>query len=891
MVTPALHERVGEPRRAAPARRAASSARSFTPAASSAGTVTATAPPCARRHRHEVGQVELALRVRRADPRERLPQEGRVGAVEAGVHLARARARPRSRPSPRRCAPACRARRARSGRSRAASSSVMAASASGARGPGAPPTTRCERLGREERRVAGEDQRPARRSRASALCAESTACAVPSCSRLHGEAERRARQRRARAPPPPPRPGARRPTTTGLAPELEGALHRVVREGPPATSWRTLALSDFIRVPLPAARTMAASGVRVRLACPREARRGSRAGYQACGSAARDGRGRAAPRRAPGRARATGMPLLLALLLSATARLAAGRRRDGAPARQRGGAARAPRGRQRGRRRGRGGLRARGGRAAVSGLGGGGFALVRLAREGRVVALDFREVAPAGATPDMFAAEAGGEAGGPRPSLDGGLAVAVPGAVKGYAELARRFGTWPARRLGGARRPPGGARLRRGRPRTRRAAAHRRACLAARPAAARQFLARGEGGAVTAPAPGWRLVQPELARTLRAIGRDPEAFYRGALADRIAAAARADGGVLAAADLAAYRVRERAPLEGRYRGRRVVTMPLPSAGGAIVIALLQALEHEDPRAGGRYRPERFLHAMAELEKRLYARRGAPGRSGLLAGAAAAVAGAGLAGLRRAARGRGGRAGRRGARAAAAPRVEPDRRTCRSSTAPATRSPSRPPSTTPSARAWWCPAPASCSTTRWTTSTRRPAAPTSSARSGVGPNAPAPGKIPLSSMAPTLVFAPDGALWLAVGAPGGTTIPTTVAQVISHLVDDGMTLSQALGTPRLPPSVAARRAAGRAGRPRGRDRPRPRGPRSPAALPRGALGQPAGRAGDARGAARGGQRPRRRGRPGRALNGGAPRAEGRAARGIAPGPTARGPAPR
>jgi gamma-glutamyltranspeptidase/glutathione hydrolase len=63
------------------------------------------------------------------------------------------------------------------------------------------------------------------------------------------------------------------------------------------------------------------------------------------------------------------------------------------------------------------------------------------------------------------------------------------------------------------------------------------------------------------------------------------------------------------------------------------------------------------------------------------------------------------------------------------------------------------------------------------------------------NAPAPGKIPLSSMAPTLVFDPTGKLWLVVGSPGGTNIPTTVAQVISHLVDEGMTLSQAVSTPR------------------------------------------------------------------------------------------------
>jgi gamma-glutamyltranspeptidase/glutathione hydrolase len=68
--------------------------------------------------------------------------------------------------------------------------------------------------------------------------------------------------------------------------------------------------------------------------------------------------------------------------------------------------------------------------------------------------------------------------------------------------------------------------------------------------------------------------------------------------------------------------------------------------------------------------------------------------------------------------------------------------------------------------------------------------------GSGANAPAAGKTPLSSMAPTLVFGPDGRLWLALGAPGGSTIPTTIAQVISHLVDDGMTVEQALGAPRL-----------------------------------------------------------------------------------------------
>src|SRR5574337_1670643 len=78
-----------------------------------------------------------------------------------------------------------------------------------------------------------------------------------------------------------------------------------------------------------------------------------------------------------------------------------------------------------------------------SGLGGGGFALVWVERERRAYVLDFREVAPAAASADLFTRPGVS----PRASLDGALSVAVPGAVKGYAELARRFGTEPLSRL------------------------------------------------------------------------------------------------------------------------------------------------------------------------------------------------------------------------------------------------------------------------------------------------------------------------------------------------------------------------------------------------------------------------------------------------------------
>jgi gamma-glutamyltranspeptidase / glutathione hydrolase len=424
-----------------------------------------------------------------------------------------------------------------------------------------------------------------------------------------------------------------------------------------------------------------------------------------------------------------------------------------------------------------------------SGLGGGGFALVYVAREDRVYALDFRETAPRGAAADMFAAGADD----PSPSLDGGLAVAVPGAVKGYAELARRFGTRPLSRLvePAARAAERGVGVNLHYVRS---AARRLDCLAARPDAARLFLARGADGKPAAPQPGWRLVQPELARTIRLLGRDPDAFYRGPLAERIARAARADGGVLEARDLAAYRTRERTPLEGRYRGHRVVSMPLPSSGGAVVIGLLQALEGEDPRAGG-YRPERFLHAMAEVEKRLYARRARLGDPAFVPGAAPAVeemvSPAFAARLRA-------DVGERTAAIDAPPPPRESSQTTHLSVVDAAGN-AVALTTTVNFSFGSCvvvPGTGILLNDEMDDFDRAPGAANVFGAVGTGVNAPAPGKIPLSSMAPTLVFDPRGRLALALGAPGGPTIPTTVAQVISHLVDDGMSLAQALAAPRI-----------------------------------------------------------------------------------------------
>jgi gamma-glutamyltranspeptidase/glutathione hydrolase len=223
-------------------------------------------------------------------------------------------------------------------------------------------------------------------------------------------------------------------------------------------------------------------------------------------------------------------------------------------------------------------------------------------------------------------------------------------------------------------------------------------------------------------------------------------------------------------------------------------MGLPSSGGLIVVALLQALEHADPRAGG-YRPERFLHAMAELEKRLFARRASLGDPDFTKDAASLAAE--LVTPELAAR----LAADVGPRAApvepgAPPRERPDTTHLsivdRSGNAVSL-------TTTVNYRFGSClvvPGTGILLNDQMDEFDAAPGTANAYGLVGTGANAPAPGKRPLSSMAPTLVFDREGRLWLVVGAPGGSTIPTTVAQVISHLVDDGMPLWQALAAPRI-----------------------------------------------------------------------------------------------
>ena len=250
-----------------------------------------------------------------------------------------------------------------------------------------------------------------------------------------------------------------------------------------------------------------------------------------------------------------------------------------------------------------------------SGIGGGGFAVVYDARTRQTRVYDFREVAPAALDPTDFVVDGKVD---PTRSRIGGLAVGVPGEVAGLRLLSQRHGRLSWRRVVA----PAIALAQGGLPTPWFLAGRAPEVLPRLPPdppyqPLRDLLA--PGGATRAW--GDPLVRPALGRTLAAVAADPGAFYRGPMADDIVATAAAAGGVITAADLAAYQVAERAPLVGTWRGLRLATMPLPSSGGVVLLEALGILDrtHLDLAAMGQGTAA-SLHVIAELEKHGFADR-------------------------------------------------------------------------------------------------------------------------------------------------------------------------------------------------------------------------------------------------------------------------------
>jgi gamma-glutamyltranspeptidase / glutathione hydrolase len=425
-------------------------------------------------------------------------------------------------------------------------------------------------------------------------------------------------------------------------------------------------------------------------------------------------------------------------------------------------------------------------------IGGGGFMLVYLADRKETIAIDYRETAPAAITRNSFL-DAKGDAD-PHTSRDSALGAGVPGTVAGLALAHERYGSGkftlaqliaPAIRLareGFVVEDDLADSLPRAAPR-----------LARWPSTANIFF-RPDG---TPLGRGDRLMQPDLAHSLASIAAGgPRAFYDGPIAERIVTSLRASGGVMTRDDLRSYRAIERQAVRGTYRGYDIVSMPPPSSGGVHLIEILNILEGFPLRELGA-ESAATLHLMIEAMKPAYADRaeylGDPD--------VVKVPVAGLTSKRYAAELR--------------KAIDPERARPAQSIKPGTPTPYESDNTTHfSVVDAQGNAVANTYTLNFSYGlglvadgtgillnnelddfAAKPGAPNAFGLIGGEANAPGPGKRPLSSMSPTIVFR-DGRVFLVTGTPGGSRIITTVLQVILNVIDHQMNVAEAVAAPRI-----------------------------------------------------------------------------------------------
>lgn len=246
---------------------------------------------------------------------------------------------------------------------------------------------------------------------------------------------------------------------------------------------------------------------------------------------------------------------------------------------------------------------------ASAGLGGGGFLLLRLGT-GEVKALDFRERAPLAATRTLYL-DAQGKVR-PKASTDGYLAVGVPGTIAGLYEVQHHYGKLPWKAV----IAPAVQLAAKGFPVSWRLAGAiaQQKTLQQNPAARQIFTRNG----VPLQA-GDRLVQTDLAQTLTTLAHDPQSFYTGKLAATIARDMAANKGLITLADLKRYRPLWRDPVCGNFRAARICSMPPPSSGGVHLLQILNILGDTDLKAMGWHSPD-ALHLLVEAMRIAYADR-------------------------------------------------------------------------------------------------------------------------------------------------------------------------------------------------------------------------------------------------------------------------------
>ena len=243
-------------------------------------------------------------------------------------------------------------------------------------------------------------------------------------------------------------------------------------------------------------------------------------------------------------------------------------------------------------------------------LGGGGFMLLRNA-DSHTHFIDFREKAPAAATENMYLDAQGNVI--PESSKDSSVvgyrSIGVPGSVAGLVYAEKKYGKLSLEKI----IAPAIQLARDGFPLAYEDAQDLKEdeYLAQFPESKRIFLRNGNYYQ-----PGELFKQPELARTLERIAKNPDDFYHGAMARELAAAIHKGGGLVTAADLAAYEVKEREPIRGTYRGYDIISAPPPSSGGVALVETLNILESFDLAKFGN-RSAAAIHLTSEAFRRAF----------------------------------------------------------------------------------------------------------------------------------------------------------------------------------------------------------------------------------------------------------------------------------
>lgn len=246
-----------------------------------------------------------------------------------------------------------------------------------------------------------------------------------------------------------------------------------------------------------------------------------------------------------------------------------------------------------------------------AGIGGGGFLLLHQANKPEMKALDFRERAPLKATKNMYL-DAQGKVR-PNVSIDGYLSVGVPGTVAGLYQVHRQHGKLPWAELVA----PSIKYAQEGFIVSERfvGAVESRKKPILSNAASRQVFTRNG----TMYAAGDKLIQRDLAKTLQQIATDPQSFYTGNIARAIGSDMARNGGLITLEDLKTYKPIWRTPVCGTFRQARICSMPPPSSGGVHLLQMLNLIGDTDFKAKGWHNPD-ALHLMVEAMRIAYADR-------------------------------------------------------------------------------------------------------------------------------------------------------------------------------------------------------------------------------------------------------------------------------